>query len=555
MRTSFKRLVRHFFLQFFQVEAGAEGGLSPTSVLALLASPGAIMSFLLFMKYSPLMRFFQRNFKFDPDVASLPDKYTFLALSMAVTGLVVVLRWESMFPDRRDFLNLAPLPVSDTRVLVARSVALAAFAAVFLFAVNICSTLLFPPIATEGNGTLADLFRYIVAHAISVTAAGVWTFATFLALTGTMMALLPYGLFRRCRRYVQFACIVTLMLLFLSASAMGRLVDPIRAGQPVWVEWLPSMWFLGLYQVLLGKAVGSFEMLAGRAVIGLVVACLLAVIAYGLSYRWFYLRTAETVEGTASAFPVPRLLLRAGELLLPDAGFYRGTLRFSLRTLARSDRHTAAFAAVVGLGMALAVQTTNIPVSTRPLPANYCAALLMIVYSIATGLRLCFGIPSELRAAWVFRLGADEDTAEPERVVRIVVHVFLLPVIVVATVFFGVAYAWVPALMFGIFAAVMSALLVNSLTSGFRVIPFTCAWMPGRNNLPFALCLWAVGLAVFSHGVGGLGVFLIADPFRLFVFLAAVGVLVLWLRHSDEGREPMVWADNRGELDLLRIGD
>src|SRR4051794_4303364 len=144
MNRSFRLLVRFFFLQFFQVEASAsDGGLNATALLALMASPGFIMSVLLFPKYSSFFRWINRVFAFDRDAAAQPDKYTFIVLSMAVAGLVVMIRWESMFLDRRDFLNLAPLPVSTTTVLIARSLALAAFMAIFVLVTNLCSTLFF----------------------------------------------------------------------------------------------------------------------------------------------------------------------------------------------------------------------------------------------------------------------------------------------------------------------------------------------------------------------------------------------------------------------------
>ncbi|MDZ4797343.1 MAG: hypothetical protein SGI92_04220 [Bryobacteraceae bacterium] len=555
MSRAFVKLQRHFFLQFFQVDAGGEGGLNPTAVLALLASPGAIMSFLLFFKYSPLVQFVQGNLNFNMDIASLADKYTFLALSMTVTGLVVVLRWESMFPDRRDYANLAALPVSDTTVLMARSTALAQFAVVFLVTVNFCSTLLFPCVALQSDGTFAGVLRFIGSHAVAVIAAGVWAFATFLALTGLMMALLPYSVFRRVRRYVQFGCIVGLITLFLSASAMVQLIDPIRNGIPVWAEWLPTMWFLGLYEVLQGKATGSMGMLAGRAVMALGISGAMAAVAYALSYRWFYLRTAETAEGSDAAFPIPQLLLRAGELLLPSRGFYRASLRFALRTLARSDRHTAAFAGVVGLGMALAVQSVNTPGAATPLPLGAIVAAMILVYALITGLRLCFGIASELRANWIFRIAADDDSAEPQYVVRAVMYLFLLPLVATVTMLFGFAWGWAPALRNAVFVMLCSALLIDIMTSGFRVIPFTCSWMPGRDNMPFALCLWAVGLAVFGHGFGGFGLFAIRDPIRLFVFAVVTFAILAGLHHTREDREPMIWADTRGELDLLRIGE
>ena len=164
MSRSFSALLRHFFLQFFRVETGTEGGFNATAILALLASPGLIMACLLFAKYSSFLRWFQRNFDFDREISSQPDKYTFIVLSMTVTALVVVLRWESMFPDRRDFANLTPLPLSNAKVLMARTLALTAFMALFLVTVNAASTFLFPGVVMEREGTTGEVFRLSLIH-------------------------------------------------------------------------------------------------------------------------------------------------------------------------------------------------------------------------------------------------------------------------------------------------------------------------------------------------------------------------------------------------------
>lgn len=557
MSRSFRALVRFFFLQFFQVESAPnEGGISATAVLALLASPGFIMSVVLFAKYSSFLRWFQRNFNFDREVASEPDKYTFIALSMAVTGLVVILRWESMFPDRRDFMNLAPLPLSATKVLAARIVALTGFMLLFLVTTNICSTFLFPMVVMEREGTTSEVLRFIGAHFITVTSAGLFSFCACLAMTGLMMALLPYGLFRRVKRYVQFAAVALLLLLFLSASGMNGSIKAIRTGHETLAVWLPVTWFLGLYQVLQGKAVGSFGHLAELALPSLAVSCLLAAGAYGLTYRWFYLRTSETVEGSAAAFPVPGWLLRFGGVLLPRSGFYRGTFAFVLRTIGRSDRHTAALASIVGLGLALAVQSANFSVRSEPIPVGQLAATLMLVYSIVTGLRLCFGIPSDIPANWVFRLASDEATVQPERVLRTVMYLFVSVPIIVSVVLFAWLYGVAPALMHGIFSSAAAALLIDGITAGFRVIPFTCAWLPGRENLPYTLSLFLAGMAAFSHGLAGLDLFLMHDPPRLAVYLTITTAAFVWLRRArSEEHEPMVWSDTRGEFDLLRISE
>lgn len=48
---------------------------------------------------------------FDFVKASAADECFFVVLSVTITGLVMVLRWNRLFPDRRDFENLAVLPI------------------------------------------------------------------------------------------------------------------------------------------------------------------------------------------------------------------------------------------------------------------------------------------------------------------------------------------------------------------------------------------------------------------------------------------------------------
>ncbi len=74
-----------------------------------------------------------------------------------------------------------------------------------------------------------------------------------------------------------------------------------RERSHTWGELLPSTWFLSVYQQLQGHGTGLFPALAQRAIPALGIACVLAGIAYGLSYRWFYLRTSERVGGAAAA--------------------------------------------------------------------------------------------------------------------------------------------------------------------------------------------------------------------------------------------------------------
>jgi len=211
-----------------------------------------------------------------------------------------------------------------------------------------------------------------------------------------------------------------------------------------------------------------------------------------------------------------------GAVCLPRrARFYRGAFAFALRTVARSDRHSGALAIIVGLGLALAVQSVNLSPDSSPVPIGQLSATLLIVYSIVMGLRLCFGIPAELRANWIFRLTTDHLAVRPERIVRAVMYLFCAVPIAASAIVISVFYCCSYALMHAAFSVTATALLIDGVTADFRVIPFTCAWLPGRQNLPYTLALFLSGMGIFSQALAAIDLFLMHDPPRLFVYLAS----------------------------------
>ncbi len=87
-------------------------------VLIFLAMPGVLVSLLMFEKYGSLIRFLRGDGTFDPFIATIPDEYFFIVLSMSVSCAVALWRWNSIFPDRRDYVNFVHLPISLSKIFL-----------------------------------------------------------------------------------------------------------------------------------------------------------------------------------------------------------------------------------------------------------------------------------------------------------------------------------------------------------------------------------------------------------------------------------------------------
>src|SRR5919206_3366866 len=128
MSERFKTLSRHFFSRFFDkdsISPGAEAHANVVQIVAMLALPGAFLSLAMLGDHplirSELTRFWLRA----------GDRYVFVCYSMVVMGFVMTFKWDSLFPDRRDYLILTPLPISLREFFAAKTVSLGSFLLLF----------------------------------------------------------------------------------------------------------------------------------------------------------------------------------------------------------------------------------------------------------------------------------------------------------------------------------------------------------------------------------------------------------------------------------------
>jgi len=109
----FTLLVRHFFGRFFDNEIVSQTGDMRTNVvqaMGLVATPGLMIPFYMIPQQT---RF---NNPFANQWILLSDYYFFILYSMVIMGLVMVFQWDALFPDRRDYIILTPLPLSSNSI-------------------------------------------------------------------------------------------------------------------------------------------------------------------------------------------------------------------------------------------------------------------------------------------------------------------------------------------------------------------------------------------------------------------------------------------------------
>jgi hypothetical protein len=509
LKRPFCRLAAHFGMKLFS--GSGEGGLElgAGTVLALLAAPGAFISIMLLDKYSSLLRFFRGNIPFDPYAASVTDQYFFLTFSMAITGIVTVLKWDNIFPDRRDYMNLAPLPIATSQIFLANVTAIVLIAVAFAVDVNAVSSLFFPMVVTMEQPKFAAYVQFARAHFAGVLLASLFVSFALFALIGTLMVLLPDSVFRRISIYVRVLVVILLLGLLCSTFAVAPLLSTLHAGTPSPLRWLPPIWFLGLSRTIMGKADAALAQVGTIGLWAVIAVAILAPLVYVLSYYHYFIRIPETLDTTLRS-RAPRILfpMRLMDWFVLRSAYERATYRFAMKTLLRNDRHSLIFGGFAGLGIVIASQTLLSAVNQKPSAAPSAAMISVpftLAYFLICGLRFVFDLPAELRANWVHRAILASDQQAPADAARKVVLTFVLPWILAVCLPLYLYY-WGWPMGTALIAVLIAGcyLLADILLRRFAKIPFACAYPPWKQSATVIVLFYVLGLWAFASLLPGL---------------------------------------------------
>jgi predicted permease len=532
----FGRLTGHFFGGFLEndllmsAEAGMQNALS--QALALIIAPGLFYSLLACLwKYGSM-----------PDATrqmlAWEDRLFFTGIAMAMTGLLAVIEWDALFPDRRDYQILAPLPIPSHMLISAKLCAVLLLLTVFWAAGSLAPGFLFTAAVLAPDEAWAAFPLHFAAHVAVTFAASAFVFLSCAGLQGLLMNLLPPRWFRRISAYVQMALVVMLVLAFLGlVPVVANSIRWIRAGHE-WLGYLPPFWFLGLYQEMIGRGSTFFSWQASIALKAMGAAAAVSALAWAASYRRHLARSLECLEPRGEG---PGWRRRTSEALLhffvlrhPQE---RACFHFAAVTLARSGLHRLLLAGYCGIGFAVAacLAASLFARPARPAPFQLSVQLILPFFLMA-GIRMAYALPAELRANWAFQAAEPGEAARCDAGFRKAMLAFgaapLFVLLPVHVFLWGRAVA-VAHLLFGI---LLAAILTEILLLGFDKIPFTCTYLPGRANVKK---LWPIYLGAFwgyAFAMAELESALLARPAGFALFCVAAAGMACGLRRLRRRR-------------------
>ena len=342
------------------------------------------------------------------------------------------------------------------------------------------------PVAVPPAGPIRSLFAYW----ITMLGAGIFMFCCVIGLQGVTAQFLPRRWYLRASAFLQLAIFCLLVFgYFQQRSPITVLVGGPRQS---WLAWIPSYWFVGLYQQLSGSLHPALAPFAQRAWIGLAVALCATAAAYAASY----VRTLRRIVEEADISPVLRhsWLPRFGGL------FETAIVQFSIRSLFRSRQHRMIFAFYLGVGFAFAILLLNAPPEISGptvsdaldrLSIPLLASTITVMAFWVAGARVVFSLPLDLRANWIFRAMPFRAGSECLKARRLALFVLAVaPAWTLSAAVLFTRWPWRPAVAHLAVLGCLGIVLAEFSLDGVLRIPFTCSYLPGKSNIHVTFWLW-----------------------------------------------------------------
>jgi hypothetical protein len=495
-------------------------------------------------------------------IASQYDKTFYLGATMIATGMVTVIVWNSLLVDRRDGLILGVLPVNHRVIVQAKLLAVAGYIALVIVGMNALASLPFGAFLAARN-TIWFALRGIVAHFVASALAGVFVFVAVIAVQGAMLAIAGPRVFARVSGWLQLGLVTLVVASVIALPEIAGAVVPTLQHAPArrpWILSTPPVWFLGIYEVVLGTTNPALRALGRTAALALAIGGTIAVIAYPLAYRRI-MRDAVEHPGGIGRLGRSSAAARWLTAAIARDGVVLATVQFVLSTIARVERHRFTLALAAGVAVAWALPTAvrwhvlgRAMTLTRPL--ELLALPLSTMVFLLVGIRIAAALPGDLGAAWIFDAASPALARTRTGLRRVMVTVGVVPIVLLFTPVYWSIWGATVAVEHALLSVAAGLLVTEYLVGTLDTMPGATPWRPERANLrvrwplyltAFLLLAGTTSCSLTSWEVGSAG-----TPGGFVILLAVLIGLAVFLRWRA-ARRPIVPPDDEMPLGIVRL--
>lgn len=529
-------LVRHFYFRLFLndvVSFEEQMKEKVIGILALLAIFSGYLSNIVLFKYWLIA---------DKGISWI-EKCYLISFFMVLMGFITVLEWDVIFPDSRDFSNLMHLPIKLGTLFSAKFASLCLFVGLFALGMNSISTLVFWYYLPQWQSSnFIYGIRFIFVHLMSVFAANFFVFFVSVFLIGVLMSLLGYKIFSRISIYVRavlMVVFVSLIFLFFTAptyvSKFFSSIMALKESNPLFLRLFPPMWFVGLYETLVGNNDPIFSELSKFALLATVIPAIAFFIAAALGYRRYLKKMHEVKTKSLRLFKIKTLFMDIFNSIFLRNPVQRAVFYFFGKTIRRSTLHKMRLVTymAVASGGVLILLTTLIGDYWNFFEINktLLSIPLVLTFFLLVGIRSIVNIPVSLEANWVFRLTQRQDKKHYFSGLKKGIFFYaLIPLFALLFVVHFFLWGGESAFYHCLYGLVLSTLLMEILFQNYSKIPFACAYLPGKAKMHVFWIVYLFSFLVYVFFLSSLEKKLLLAPSRFLIFYGILFGLFLVLR-------------------------
>ncbi len=529
-------LTRHFFQRLFINDVVSFEESMQEKIIALVAILAVFSGHFANVLISKYVWIQDENM-------SWVEKCHFLLFAMLVISFICLLEWDIIFPDSRDFANLVHLPLKLRTLFLSKFTSFFLFICLFAMGITSLSTIVFWMYLPQWQShSMVFSLRFVLTHIFTVFTACISVSFIFAFLIGILMTVLGQRIFNLISVYIR--SLMMIALVFLMSFFLFRIIDfprlfpslaALRQSDSSFLYLFPPMWFVGLYETLLGNSDPLFPSLAKWAVPALILplAAFFMISAFG--YRKYLRKMREVKKEKPHLDRLREGIKEKYSAIFLKNPIQRAVFHFFGITIKKSDLHRMRLASY----MVVAVGIVLILLAARSTPLGHfdffdrtlISIPFVLSFFLVFGIRAISNIPIAIEANWIFRLRETQD--KKHYLIGFkkgIIFFSILPLFTVLFVFYTFLWGWMFALLFCFYGFVISSLLVEVVFIGHRKIPFTCSYLPGKGKAHIFWIVYLVSLIFYVGIMSSLVSKLLLNPAGFFWFAAVVLVLFVTIR-------------------------